>query len=297
MARDYYEVLGVNRNAGEDEIKKAFRQKAKQYHPDTNPDNPTAEARFKEVNEAYEILSDDEKRSAYNRYGENWQHYQGFNGQNPFGGAGGQVRTDDMSDIFETMFGGGGSRHRGGAGFGGFRANAAHPRPGEDIEQELGISLREAYEGTQRIISKDGRDITVQIPRGAGTGTKVRLAGEGYPGMRGGSAGNLYLVVRVADDPLFDRKDDDIFVDVKVDVFTAMLGGEVEVPTLTRPVRMKIRPGTQTGQKLRMTGKGMPKLRTDNAYGDLYARVMISVPEKLDPAQRDLAEKLRNSLS
>ena len=296
MARDYYQVLGVKRNASEDEIKKAFRHKAKQHHPDANPDNPAAEARFKEINEAYEILSDEEKRSAYDRFGENWQQYQGFNGQNPFGGAGGQVRMDDMSEIFETIFGGGGGQRRGSGGFGGFRTNAARPRAGEDIEQEIGISLREAYEGTQRIISKDGRDITVQIPRGAATGTKVRLAGEGYPGAYGGPAGNLYLIVRVGDDPLFERKDDDIFVDIKVDAFTAMLGGEVEVPTLTRPVRMKIRPGTQAGQKLRMTGKGMPKLRTNKAYGDLYARVMITVPENLSRDQRDLAEKLRDSL-
>ncbi len=292
MARDYYQTLGVNRNASEDEIKKAFRHQAKRHHPDANPDNPAAEARFKEINEAYEILSDEEKRSAYDRFGENWRHYQ----ENPFGGAGGQVRVDDMSDIFETIFGGGGGQRRGSGGFGGFHTNAAHPRPGQDIEQEIGISLREAYEGTQRVISKDGRDITVKIPRGAATGTKVRLAGEGYPGSYGGPAGNLYLIVRVGDDALFERKDDDLIVDIKVEAFTAMLGGEVEVPTLTRPVRMKIRPGTQTSQKLRLTGKGMPKLRRDNAYGDLYARVIITVPENLSPVQRDLAEKLRDSL-
>ncbi|MCY4021412.1 MAG: J domain-containing protein [Chloroflexi bacterium] len=292
MARDYYQVLGVKRNASEDEIKKAFRHKAKQHHPDANPDNPAAEARFKEVNEAYETLSDEEKRSAYDRFGENWRQYQG----NPFGGAGGGVRMDDMSEIFETIFGGDGVQRRWKRGSGGFRTQAPRSRPGEDIEQEIPISLREAYEGTQRIISKEGRDITVQIPRGAASGTKVRLAGEGYPGAYGGPAGNLYLIVRVGDDPLFERKDDDIFVDIKVDAFTAMLGGEVEVPTLTRPVRMKIRPGTQTGQKLRMTGKGMPKLRTDKAYGDLYARVMITVPEKLSRAQRDLVEELRDSL-
>lgn len=291
MSRDYYDVLGVNRNASDDEIKRAFRSKAKQFHPDANPDNPAAEARFKEVNEAYEILSDEEKRSAYNRFGENWQHYQGFDGQNPFSGAGGHVQVDDMSDIFETIFGGGGQRRRGG-----FRTQAAYPRAGDDIEQEVAISLREAYEGTKRIINKNGREITVQIPRGAASGTKVRLSGEGHSGFNGGSAGDLYLVVNVADDAQFERNDDDIHVDVKVDVFTAMLGGEVEAPTLMRPVRMKIRPGTQTGQKLRLTGKGMPKLRQENAFGNLYARVMIIVPEHLDPAQRELAESLRDSL-
>ena len=284
MAKDYYDVLGVNRGASEDEIKKAYRRKAKQHHPDANPDDPAAEARFKEVNEAYEVLRDDEKRAAYNHFGTNWQHDQ--NGPSPFGGA-----NPDVSDFFETIFGGGGRR----SGFGGFRPNAGYARVGADIEQDVAISLYEAYEGTERIISKDGRDIKVQIPRGAATGTKVRLAGEGQAGM-GGAAGDLYLVVQVADDPRFRRDGDDIHVDVSLDVFTALLGGEAEVPTMTRPVRMKVRPGTQSGQKLRLAGKGMPKLRRPHAFGDLYARVMITVPHRLDAAQIELAEALRDSL-
>ena len=292
MSKDYYDMLGVTREAGDDEIKKAFRQKAKQYHPDANPDNPAAEARFKEINEAYEVLSDQEKRSAYNRFGENWQQYQGFNGQSPYSGSG-EAPFTDVSDIFENFFGGaGGSRRQAG----GFRNSADFPRAGQDIEQNVTISLREAYEGTQRIVSKGGRDITVQIPRGAATGTKVRLAGEGQPGINGGSAGHLYLVVQVSEDAQFERQDDDIYVDVKVDAFTAMLGGEVEAPTLSRPLRLKIRPGTQSGQRLRLAGKGMPKLRHDDAAGDLFARVVITVPAQLDPAQRELAEALRDSL-
>ncbi len=288
MNRDYYDVLGVSRNASDDEIKKAFRQKAKQYHPDANPDNPVAEARFKEVNEAYEVLSDADKRSAYNRFGENWQQYQGFNGQGPFAN-GGDATFTDVSDIFETFFGGGSRR-------GGFHGNADFPRVGQDIEQEIRISLREAYEGAQRIVSKAGRDITVQIPKGAATGTKVRLAGEGNPGINGGRPGHLYLVVNVSEDPQFERQGDDLFVDVKVDAFTAMLGGEVQVPTLNRPLRLKIRPGTQSGQKLRLSGKGMPKLREGDAAGDLFARVIITVPKTLDGEQRELAQKLRDSM-
>ncbi len=287
MSGNYYDVLGVARSADDDEIKRAFRQKAKQYHPDANPDNPGAEARFKEVNEAYEVLSDDEKRSAYDRFGENWRQYQAFNGQNPYAN-GGEAPFTDVSDIFESFFGGGGRR-------GGFHRNADFPRAGQDIEQAVTISLREAYEGTQRIVSKGGRDITVQIPRGAATGTKARLAGEGQPGSNGGAAGHLYLVVTVSPDPLFERQGDDLLVDIKVDAFTAMLGGEVEVPTLNRPLRLKIRPGVQSGQKLRLSGKGMPKLRQHKACGDLYARVVITVPAKLDPAQRELAESLRAS--
>ena len=293
MSRDYYDVLGVTRDAGDEEIKRAFRQKAKQYHPDANPDNPGAEARFKELNEAYEVLSDEEKRSAYNRFGENWQHYQGFNGGNP-AGAGGDGHFTDMSDIFETLFNSADGRRQAG-GFGGFHQAATRPRAGRHIERDVQISLLEAYQGTQRVVSKDGRDITVQIPRGAATGTKVRLAGEGQPGVNGGPAGHLYLVVQVADDKQFERQEDDIYVDVKVDAFTAMLGGEVEVPTLTRPLNLKVRPGTQSGQKLRLSGKGMPVLRQEGAYGDLYARVVITVPKSLNAEQRELAEKLRQS--
>ena len=288
MSRDYYDVLGVSRSASEDEIKRAYRQKAKQYHPDANPNNPGAEARFKEINEAYEVLRDDDKRSAYNHFGANWQNYQDFNGgQNPFGNAG--AAHVDMSDLFETLFNG---QRR---GFGGFRVNDV--RDGEDIEQNIHIDLREAYEGARRVVTfQDGRGVPFKIPRGAATGAKVRLAGEGHPGIGGGRAGDLYLVVHVAKDPQFKRQGDDLYVDVKVDVFTAMLGGEAEVPTMTRPVRVKIRAGAQSGQKLRLAGKGMPKLRHENAFGDLYARVMVTVPHPLNAAQIELAETLRGSL-
>ncbi len=286
MSKDYYGVLGVSRDASDDDIKRAFRRKAKQYHPDANPDNPVAEARFKEVSEAYEVLSDEEKRSAYNRFGENWRQFQDVDGQGPF--ANGGAAYTDVSEIFDSFFGGGGR--------GGFHSHASYPRAGRNIEQEVTISLREAYEGTQRIVSKGGRDITVQIPRGAATGAKVRLAGEGNPGVNGGSAGHLYLVVSVSEDPQFQRQGDDLHVDVKVDALTAMLGGEASVPTFNRPLRLKIKPGTQSGQKLRLSGKGMPKLRQGDAFGDLYARVVITVPGALDEKQRELAEKLRASL-
>lgn len=291
MSRDYYDILGVARNASDDEIKRAFRRKAKEYHPDANPNDAGAEARFKEVNAAYEVLSDQDKRQAYNQFGENWQHFQGANGHGPFSG---DAHFTDMSDIFETMFSGG---RRQSGGFGGFGARSQRPHKGSDIEQPVRISLREAYEGSQRVYSKQGREITLQIPRGAGDGTKVRLVGEGHPGFNGGPPGNLYLVVEVAEDPQFKRDGNDLTVDVKVDALTAMLGGEVEVPTLTGKLRMKVRPGTQAGQKLRLSGKGMPKLRSKDEYGDLLARMIITVPAQLNDEQRLHAEALRKSLA
>ena len=288
MSLDYYNVLGVQRDASEDDIKRAFRRKAKQYHPDANPDNPVAEARFKEVNEAYEVLSDDEKRSAYNRFGGDWRQFQGFDGSHPFGG--GQVHYGDMSEVLENMF-------RGGAGArGGFAGQGYRPRAGQDIERETPISLQEAYDGAQRILTKDGRQVRFKIPRGAADGTRIRLAGEGHPGVYGGSAGDLFVIARVEPEPAFERDGDDLFVDVKVDMLTAMLGGEVEVPTLSRSLRLKVRPGTQAGSRLRLAGQGMPRLRQPDAFGDLYARVVITVPRTLTDEQRQLAEKLRDSL-
>lgn len=296
MARNYYDVLGVNKDASDAEIKKAYRKKAKQYHPDANPDNPTAEANFKEVNEAYEVLKDSEKRAQYDRFGDNWKNFQNYGG-NPYAngaGFGQAANMEDISDIFSSIFGGGGSRRTGFRTDGFRRTNVQ--MSGDDIEQPVYISLQEAYDGTKRIVTKNGREINVNIPRGATVGTKVRLAGEGNPGVGGGPAGNLYLVVNVADDPNFERKGDDLYVDVKVDAFTAMLGGEVEVPTMTRPVKMKIRPGVQSGQKLRLSGKGMPVLRNDAQFGDLYAQIMITVPDNLTAEQKQKVEELRDVL-
>lgn len=293
MATDYYNVLGVSRGASAEEIKKAFRKQAKKYHPDANPNDPKAEERFKEVNEAYEVLSDPEKRAQYDRFGAAGVGAgPGFSGFSGFGGFGGRrqsqrganINMEDLSDIFEGIFGGAGQ------GFG-----RQQPRTrGQDIEQPITITLREAYEGTTRIISKEGRRIDVNIPAGATNGTKVRLAGEGGPGSFGGDSGDLHLVVEVTPDSRFTREGDDLLVDIEVDVFTAMLGGSVEVPTMTRPVRLTVPAGTQSGRKFRIAGKGMPKLRAKDQFGDLYARVLITVPAHMTPEQRHQAELLRD---
>ncbi|MFQ3568448.1 MAG: DnaJ C-terminal domain-containing protein [Aggregatilineales bacterium] len=296
MAKDYYKTLGVSRTASDKEIKSAFRKLAKKYHPDANPDDPSAEAKFKEINEAYEVLSDKEKRSLYDRFGTVDPQQAGWNPGAGRGAGMGDYTTytnvdyADFSDIFESIFGSVGRRtaegssRRGGMGF---RVD------GEDIYHNVQITLREAYEGAVRLITKGDRTLRANIPPGATTGTKVRLSGEGEPGLNGGKPGDLYLIIEVLPDEQFTRDGDDLTVDVKVDMFTALLGGEVEVPTLGRPVKLKIPAGTQAGRRFRIAGKGMPKLRKAGEYGDLYARVIITVPEKLSPQQREMVEALR----
>ncbi len=297
MAKDYYATLGVSKTASDKEIKSAFRKLAKKYHPDANPDDPSSEAKFKELNEAYEVLGDKDKRAKYDQFGPAFQQYAAGNGAGAPGGYTYQTATDvgDMSDIFESIFGGLGGFGRGGRARGPGAYGGVGVINGSDLEQSVLITLQEAYTGATRLITKGDRTIRVNIPAGATTGTKVRLAGEGEPGVNGGVAGDLYLVVQVEHDAQFERQGDDLNVDVKVDMFTALLGGEVEVPTLGRPVNLKIKAGTQSGRKLRLTGKGMPVMRSKDQRGDLYARVLITVPESLTDEQRALVEQLRQT--
>lgn len=292
MAKDYYQTLGVKRGASDKEIKQAFRKLAKKYHPDANPDNPNAEARFKEINEAYEVLSDKEKRATYDRFGTvNPQQAWSQNPQqgNPFGSAQ-SVDFGDLGDLFGSLFGGRGRTQTRGSGspFG----SAAAMR-GQDIEQKVNITLSEAYTGATRLITKGSRTVRVSIPAGAKTGTKVRLAGEGEASMGGGRPGDLYLVIEVEPDSRFERDGDNLTTEVKIDLFTALLGGEVEVPTLGRSIKLKIPAGAQSGRRFRLSGKGMPLLNQTDRYGDLFARLLITVPERLTDEQRRLVEQLK----
>jgi curved DNA-binding protein len=309
--KDYYKILGVDKNASQKEIKAAFRKLARKHHPDVNPNDPGAEERFKEINEAYEVLGDSDKRVKYDRLGADWRRWQqgggrpgDFNWDQWTAGPGGQrvhVRygspedLDDLfgggnpfSDFFTSIFGGMGGGQPG-SGF----EFTPRSRRGQDIEHEVEISLAEAYRGATRLLNKDGRQLEVKIPAGAKTGTKVRVRGEGGSGSGGGQAGHLYLKIKITPDPRFERKGDDLYSTVAVDLYTAVLGGQTRVQTLAGPVDLKIPAGSQNGQTIRLRGKGMPKLRKSDQYGDLYARLDVRLPTKLTDKQRELFEQLR----
>ncbi len=288
--KDYYKVLGVDRKADEKEIKSAYRQLALKYHPDKNPDS---EEHFKEINEAYEVLGDSEKRAKYDRLGSSYRTWEragqapgGFDwSQWSAGGGGTRVEVGDFGDLF----GGGGFSDFFNAVFG-MGAQAQRRSRGRDMEQVVAISLMEAYSGTTRTFSLNGRKLEVTIPPGSKTGTRVRVSGKGEQGT--GQPGDLYIKVRVQNMPGIERKGDDLHVDVETDLYAAILGEEVEVSTLGGPVMLKIPAGSQPGQTFRLRGRGMPRLRNPSQHGDLLARLKIILPKKLSKEERKLFEQL-----
>ena len=293
MATNYYDVLGVSKSSSDKDIKQAYRKLAKKYHPDANPNDPQAEARFKEINAAYEVLGDPKKRKQYDQFGANFSNF-GQNGSGYYTNVNNADFGDiPFNDILENIFGGFGRSAAGGGRGSRVRQQAVR---GRDIEQQVTISLYEAYHGATRQVSKGGRTVNVNIPAGARTGTKVRLSGEGEVSTVGGPPGDLYLVVDVASDPTFKLEGEDLHTDIKVDMFTALLGGDVEVPTMSGRVRLTIPPGTQSGRKLRLSGKGMPRLKQKGEFGNLYAHVLITIPDHLTSEQRRLVEQLRDTL-
>ncbi|MBN2231884.1 MAG: J domain-containing protein [Deltaproteobacteria bacterium] len=295
--KDYYQVLGVDRKASADEIKKAFRRLARQYHPDMKPDDAVAEQKFKEVNEAYEVLGDAGKRREYDTYGEAFHHAGGgagagprygarggvdfedlFRGRGAAGGFGGRAGGDDFSHLFSDLFGGG------------FQTTAG-PHRGRDIEYDVDIPFLDAVHGTEMRLQVDGRKIDVRIPAGTTPGTRLRLAGKGQPSPGGGPAGDLILRVGVQPHDTFSVKGHDLYCRVPVPVTVAMLGGQVDVPTLDGKVKLTIPPGTQPGQKFRLRGKGM-KIPKTGKFGAEIVEVDIVVPRDLSPAARELVEQL-----
>ncbi len=295
--RDYYSVLGVARTASDKEIRAAYRRLARKYHPDLNPGDKAAEGRFKELQNAYDVLSDPEKRKKYDQFGTNWEHADqmragfgtGFGQRGP-----GNVHVDfgdssDFSDILENLFGGSG-RTRAGA-----RPRA---RQGEDVEYPTDVSLEEAYLGATRIVTMPHtsgvpRRIEVKIPPGVKSGSRVRVAREGSPGAGGASPGDLYLIVTVRPHAAFERKEDDLQTDVELPLATAILGGEVSVPTIKgSKVVLKIPAETQNGRVFRLAGLGIPH-QGGSGNGDLYAKMKIVLPTQLTPRERELFEELR----
>ncbi len=317
MARGFYEVLGVSRGASEKEIRAAYRKLARQNHPDVNPNDSGAEERFKEINAAYEVLSDPEKRKKYDRYGAQWEHADQIEEMKRRQGsvnwssvAGGGEGLGDLGSIFESIF----RRDRGPRG--------PVRRRGRDVEAAAQVTLEEAFAGAARTISNDtveacaacggtgeisgavchlcggrgetrrNRRLEVRIPPGVRTGSRIRMAGQGEPGRRGGVAGDLYVVVRVADHQRFERQGDNLLVDVETPLLDAVLGGEVEIETMEGRIALKIPPLTQNGRQFRLTGKGMPVMGSDRR-GDLLARINIRMPSALDDDERHLFEELR----
>jgi len=291
--KDYYQTLGVSRNASEDEIRKAYRKLAMKYHPDRNPNDKQAEERFKEINEAYQVLNDPQKRAHYDRVGSaysNWQQRGGGQGgfdwsQFARGAPGGtRVNVEDFggfgddlfSDFFRSIFGGMG-------GMGGAANRPARGNPA--YQQQIEISLDDAFKGTTMQIQTEGKRKQVKIPVGVRTGSKVRVAGAGPNGM------DLYLIVQVKDHPHFERKGNDLHTTAKVNVFTAILGGEAEVETMTGKVKLAIPAGTQPEQVFRVAGRGMPHLKSPNTKGDLFVRLKVEIPRYLSSKQRELLEE------
>ena len=315
--KDYYATLGVAKTATEKEIKQAYRKLARKHHPDLNQGNKAAEARFKEINEAYEVLGDSDKRKKYDELGANWRLYeqQMRNGETPFGarpGRQGGGRTsyrtmtpeemeelfgdeNPFSDFFTTFFGGGEGF---GTGGGGSRGGGRRRRPGRDVENEIELSLEEAYHGTTRrlVLHHDGevKHQDVRFPAGVTDGSRVRVSGQGEQGVGGAESGNLYLRVRLAPHPVFERKDRDVYVKASVPLMTAVLGGEAQVQTLSgKPTTLRIPPFTQNGVLLRLKGYGMPTVGKTDQRGDLYARVHVQLPTSLSDEERTHYEALR----
>jgi len=302
--RDYYDILGVKRDAPEKDIRKAYRKLARQYHPDVNPNDTTSAARFKEVSEAYEVLSDKEKRAKYDRYGHDWQFGEQAEAARAEAARAGRRTSQgaaDFSDI-EDLFGGGGGIFgdlfgRAGGRGGRTRAGGLDGIPGQDVEQPVTISLEEAFNGTTRLLSMatpEGtpRRLEVRIPPGVRDGSRVRVGSEGAPGPFGGPKGDLYLVVSVEPNRTFTREGDDLVVKVPVPLHIAVLGGEVEVPTLKgTKLALRIPAETQNGRRIRLKGQGMPHLGSGDR-GDLYAEISVVLPTHLSDEERSLFERL-----
>lgn len=292
---DYYAVLGVDKSASEDDIKKAYRKLARKYHPDLNPNDKEANRRFQQLNEANEVLSDPEKRKQYDAYGENWKHAEQFEkaqtqqqqqpGADQWTGQGyGEFGEDQFSDFFESLFG----TRTSGRGRGSVRFR------GQDYQAELRLSLQEAYHTHQHTLNVNGKNIRITVYAGIADGQVIRLKGYGGPGVNGGPAGDLFITFIITEDPRFKRFGNDLHMPVELDLYTAVLGGEITLDTLGGKVKLKVKPETQNGTKVRLREKGFPIYKKEGQFGDLIVSYTIRIPTGLSEKQKELFRELSN---
>jgi len=284
---DYYKILGVDKNASTEDIKKAYRKLARKHHPDLNPNNPEAVKLFQQINEANEVLGDPENRKKYDQYGKDWKHAEQFEQArrqqqasgaysqgNPFG-------DDDYSDFFSSMFG-----NRGGGRQARFK--------GQDFRASVQLNLTDAYKTHQQTFTVNGKNIRITVPAGIENGQEIKLSGYGAPGANGGPNGDLYITFEIRNNTSFTRKDNDLYATVPLDLYVAVLGGEELIDTLGGKVKMKIPPETQNGTKVRLKGKGFPVYKKDGQFGDLYVTYQVQIPTRLTAKEKELFEQLAN---
>ena len=293
---DYYKILGVDKTASADAIKKACRKLARKYHPDVNPGDKEAEKKFKEINEANEVLSNPDNRAKYDKYGENWKHGEEYEkaqqqyrqqSQSYSGFSGGDFEGEDFSDFFQSMFGG--------QGFGrNTRGSASGKFKGQDVYAELNLNLNDAATTHQQTFEINGKKVRITIPAGVYDGQQIKLRGHGNPGVNGGPNGDLYITFNIAPDSRFERIGDDLRTKVSVDLYTAILGGDIKVETLQGAVNLKVKPETQNGTTVRLKGKGFPVYKKEGQYGDLFVTYEVKLPTNLSAEQKEIFEKLKN---
>lgn len=296
MFIDYYKILGVDKNATPKEIKSAYRKLARKLHPDLNPNDKDAKRKFQEVNEANEVLSDPEKRKKYDQYGEDWKHAEEYKNAQQYqeqasASRGQSYRTvqdeGEFSDFFESLFG----------GFGGTGRSRQIKFRGEDYNAELHLELTDAFETHQQTLTVNNKKIRITIPAGIENGQTIKIAGHGGQGMNGGPNGDLYITFQMANHPKFRRSGNDLYTSADLDLYTAVLGGEITIDTLDGKVKLKVKPETQNGSKIKLKGKGFPVYKSKGQYGDLYVTYKIRIPTGLTEKEKELFYELSKSQS
>jgi curved DNA-binding protein len=291
---DYYKILGIEKKATAGDIKSAYRKLARKYHPDLNPKDADAKRNFQQINEANEVLSDPEKRKKYDKYGKDWQHAEQFEKEKQYQEQSTDFRGQkysgtqsggDFSDFFESMFGG--------------SANAGRSRQvkfrGEDYNAQLQLNLSDAYKTRKQTLTVNGRNIRITIPAGIENGQTIKIAGHGGPGINGGPSGDLYITFSIANHPGIKRLGNDLYVQVDLELYAAVLGGEITIDTLSGKVKLKVKPETQNGSKVKLKGKGFPVYKTDGQFGDLYITFIVKIPTNLTERQKNLFAELSKS--